>query len=727
MMKSKSTGVILSIFLASVIICCEAELDVILYHYETLHHSHVTHHVTKRSVAGRDATTKEISFTVLDRHFRLHLQRQRNLFAKDFEAFVIDGDNEEKKFAFDTSKFYEGFVVGEPDTTDVRAYWEDDDLVATVRTTNDTYVVEPAWRHLAPSDNYSMIAYKASDVKGQGTNPFGSRRSYCGFVHPHVDDAAYEDTEQQDGSRDGRRRKRAAGIKGYNTCPLTLIADHHFFQNAGRGSVSSVVNYMVGVIARVDDLYRAVDFGEGYSNVGFEIRDIIVHKTPTAVKGGEEHYNMAKDSWDAAQFLSVFSKGPNWESYCLAHLFTYLAFDGVLGMGNIASPIAGYPGGICSTGSKPHYYNTAWTTTLSRGNRRILTQEADLVTAHEFGHNWGSHHDTSACSPSSKDGGKYLMYPFSVSGYESNNDKFSTCSKANILAVLKNKIRKCFTERSNAYCGNYAVEGDEECDGGVDGIKGKDQCCNSKCRFRDKAVCSDANSKCCSGCQFASKTTVCRDTTNLTTSCEGNAYCTGSDATCPISSSNKPDGTECIESGTCRDGKCVAFCESNRLKSCICDTVETACKWCCRNETMQGPCEPYPGALNLPDGKPCVQGFCKQGTCEKKILKLGDRIWSIVNNLSVDAFLLFLRNNLVLTTIVLSLLLYVPMCIIVACLDYRSEKKDKKRLAWYSSDNDNVVAPGGRPNIFRTYRRRRQPDGFGSSTASVSKVAVGPM
>ena len=50
--------------------------------------------------------------------------------------------------------------------------------------------------------------------------------------------------------------------------------------------------------------------------------------------------------------LQVFSKGPNWESYCLAHLFTYLAFDGVLGMGNIASPIAGYPGGICSTGRR---------------------------------------------------------------------------------------------------------------------------------------------------------------------------------------------------------------------------------------------------------------------------------------------------------------------------------------------------------------------------------------
>ena len=44
------------------------ELDDILHNYDTLHHSHVTHHVTKRSADGKDGKTKEISFTVLDRY-----------------------------------------------------------------------------------------------------------------------------------------------------------------------------------------------------------------------------------------------------------------------------------------------------------------------------------------------------------------------------------------------------------------------------------------------------------------------------------------------------------------------------------------------------------------------------------------------------------------------------------------------------------------------------------
>ena len=61
---------------------------------------------------------------------------------------------------------------------------------------------------------------------------------------------------------------------------------------------------------------------------------------------------------------------------------------------------------------------------------RVITREADLVTAHEFGHNWGSEHDPDVpeCSPSASHGGSYLMYTYSVSGYDVNNKRFSPCS-----------------------------------------------------------------------------------------------------------------------------------------------------------------------------------------------------------------------------------------------------------------------------------------------------------
>lgn len=45
------------------------------------------------------------------------------------------------------------------------------------------------------------------------------------------------------------------------------------------------------------------------------------------------------------------------------------------------------------------------------------------MTAHEFGHNWGSEHDPDIpeCSPSASQGGSFLMYTYSVSGYDVNN------------------------------------------------------------------------------------------------------------------------------------------------------------------------------------------------------------------------------------------------------------------------------------------------------------------
>jgi len=41
----------------------------------------------------------------------------------------------------------------------------------------------------------------------------------------------------------------------------------------------------------------------------------------------------------------------------------------------------------------------------------------------EFGHNMGSEHDpeTKECAPSEYKDGKYIMYPWAVSGYDKNN------------------------------------------------------------------------------------------------------------------------------------------------------------------------------------------------------------------------------------------------------------------------------------------------------------------
>ncbi len=87
--------------------------------------------------------------------------------------------------------------------------------------------------------------------------------------------------------------------------------------------------------------------------------------------------------------------------------------------------------------------------------------------------------------------------------------------------------------------------------------------------------------------------------------------CTGNGAECPPSPP-LPDGTPCIEKGTCYQGKCLPFCESQKpsLQSCMCDVLENACKRCCRTH-LNDTCFPVDPLDILPNGTPCMVGYCK--------------------------------------------------------------------------------------------------------------------
>ena len=142
------------------------------------------------------------------------------------------------------------------------------------------------------------------------------------------------------------------------------------------------------------------------------------------------------------------------------------------------------------------------------------------------------------------------------------------------------------------------VEGDEECDAGLLGSEDRDACCDENCKLRENAICSDKNSPCCHMCQYMAVNAKCR-TANYAT-CEKEAECTGKDnciirnndnlhlllvsgvsASCP-KSEHMADGTNCIEKGKCRAGKCIPFCETQGEQSCMCDSSADACKRCCR-------------------------------------------------------------------------------------------------------------------------------------------------
>ena len=169
------------------------------------------------------------------------------------------------------------------------------------------------------------------------------------------------------------------------------------------------------------------------------------------------------------------------DKFCLAHAFTAADFDdGVLGLA--------WLGTVCQA-SGSNSRNTGMSTDYNFGKKVSYTQ-AMLVVTHEVGHNFGMEHDTKCnrfCNDDDypehaakcevgNDGmeisgnNKFIMWPTSVDGKDSNNNVFSECSRylaALRLAGIYDQM-SCLTDTDPTnVCGNGIVYGEEECDCGT--------------------------------------------------------------------------------------------------------------------------------------------------------------------------------------------------------------------------------------------------------------------
>eukprot|EP00056_Hartaetosiga_gracilis_P013222 m.217207 g.217207 ORF g.217207 m.217207 type:complete len:383 (+) comp13810_c0_seq30:1268-2416(+) len=220
-----------------------------------------------------------------------------------------------------------------------------------------------------------------------------------------------------------------------------------------------------------------------------------------------------------------------------------------------------------------------------------------LVTAHEFGHNFGSLHDPESagpCSPVDDNGGKFLMFAASVDGSLSNNNQFSSCSVEDIVSVLESPTKTCFIVEQQGFCGDSIVDSagndglpgtadDEECDAGR-----ATACCTDTCKLTPLSTCADTNSICCNNCNFdpnlecftafkedrlCRKTVRCGDNQNVDAD------------VCPAHEQKRP-GASCTSLGEClveevKGSRCRPFCERFSAELCDCPNDGDACKFCC--------------------------------------------------------------------------------------------------------------------------------------------------
>lgn len=665
-------------------------LHSMLQDFEVLSWSGVqTHSVRRRDLEPQSHGEKMISFSALRRHFRLYLRTNEELFSDGFKAVVVE-HGEERDIQVNRNNYYTGHVIGE-ERSRVQAVIDDSEFSARIVTHDGEFNVEPLWRFSTAPPDGRLLVYRSEDIKNLSRV---HQPSVCGYMTSDPALLLPEGLrERAPPEETDWRVKRQTHDHSKNTCPLLLVADHRFFTHMGRGEESTTLNYLIELIDRVDDIYRNTSWDQEFTGYGVQIQQIIIEKTPTAAPPGQSHFNMegspvpGRDVWDVKRLLEQFSLdiAEKASNACLAHLFTYQDFDeGTLGLAYVAPAKLDIPGGLCSkpcpttlNEQKSIYLNTGLTSTKNYG-KTILTKEADLVTTHELGHNFGAEHDPDDipdCAPREDQGGKYVMYPIAVSGDHSNNKLFSDCSKRSIVKRLRWKAPSCFTRRTVNVCGNSRVEQDEECDPGLIDLE-RDECCSNTCRLKPTARCSDRNSPCCKNCQFEAKGQVCQEPIEAT--CKGHSYCTGNSSECPPPE-NAPENSACLDSGECVGGVCVPFCQAVlNLPPCACNETHTSCKVCCLSS--RGQCAPYQDDkgqfLFLRKGKPCTVGFCDgDGKCMKQVQDVIERLWDFIDKLNINTFGKFLADNIVGSVLVFSLLCWVPLSVLVHCVDRKLDQQ----------------------------------------------------
>lgn len=209
-----------------------------LRYYETVHKSQLSHSVVKRGAtlsSHKYNQIKEIGFKALGKDFKLILSPTRGSLHPNFRAVEIDDDEKEVFVPIDKESFYEGRVFGESKSR-AQVHIEDGMITANIKTPEDVFHIEPAWRHLTEMDKETMIAYKESDIKLSWTEPDENN-----FVPPKVCDYIKEngtvevdDEEYDEFPEDSSREKRSSefnfnpgeGSLRQTRCPLLLVADY---------------------------------------------------------------------------------------------------------------------------------------------------------------------------------------------------------------------------------------------------------------------------------------------------------------------------------------------------------------------------------------------------------------------------------------------------------------------------------------------------------------------
>ncbi|KAH7945529.1 hypothetical protein HPB49_011957 [Dermacentor silvarum] len=480
-----------------------------------------------------------------------------------------------------------------------------------------------------------------------GERIVGGRRDATEKTEREKFDDSEDERDTLKGTRSKWRRpaRRRAGSRSRRVCNLEIVVDNTLTDSVleetsnlalSREIIASIIAH---IVHKVNAIYGDTNFG-GIEDINFVVQHIMISEPGDCVGYKTKHDPLCSTSLDPPHLLYLVSVTRH-DDYCLSYRLNYRDFsDGTLGLAWIASDELG-SGGICeryrtsveldpASGDYVQVkmsLNTGITTLINHRQYVGLSVGA-LTLAHEIGHSFGSPHDKGRiCDPVGPEG-KFLMYESATKGDRPNNDRFSPCSIGNISAILlpffKGELPReiCFQRPSGPVCGNQIVEGDEQCDCGLNEAECTDKCCYARhaenkslaCRLRPFARCSPTAGACCNAsCQFVPRGKLCSEKTDCTEV-----------AKCPKAPA-KPNMTACNKNTqVCLSGQCMgSICQKYGLQECFrnakglsideqclltCQAPGSPkCKVACAFPEMASHC-----GAKLQPGSPCndMRGYC---------------------------------------------------------------------------------------------------------------------
>eukprot|EP00049_Salpingoeca_infusionum_P008954 m.148604 g.148604 ORF g.148604 m.148604 type:complete len:856 (+) comp14188_c1_seq3:116-2683(+) len=560
-----------------------------------------------------------LAVTTHNRTFHLSLAPDMDAFRFGMKAFSVDAKGQKSRIHLNPAEHLQGHLVGDPNARAVLHKGPQGLMGRVLINATHTIYFETAQRHFRGTMRQhtsidvatATIAYMSTALRHHSHwSPDGSKPKLCGLDsndglgHRHsagdvqrqdvnidqqgdglsnaIDDGAeqpFYNTLQEQlelAPNHAMRARRAALSSEDNTCLVKTFGCSRFHDDLG-GNALTAANQIVSFIRLSDERFRSTVWSETDASVthyGIATNDITVYESSDT----DPFYNTSREAWVVRDMLvrlgSETQIGP-----CLSHLFTAYDFDGgVLGLAWVGASSGS--SGVCSSSLSGPQLNTGLTT-IRNFKATQPTLMLSLVTTHEIGHNWGSIHDplTTECTP---DEGDFVMATFAVDGSQTNNHKFSPCSRRSISNVITRPVINCWTPAPPGQCGDGILDDGEQCDAGFDG----DACCTGQCELIQ--TCSDVNHPCCTNCEFDA-TKICFESFGTDPLCRASVQCgdqgNTNHTTCP-EPAPKATGLSCTNLGTCVEvdepaDRCTPFCQRFHATSCQCASSTDECTLCC--------------------------------------------------------------------------------------------------------------------------------------------------